>query len=236
MADVYVKHIENLKAAYATNSGKYKTVPKFHSASGAILTVNSNYWLNPNKAKRGWFVRNGVELARYDEKRLLNDFCVLYYDGRMETFESKSFVNDYEAGGLSLATLADRRPYQVFYFGPALLDEDGNAKTEFNSSLAKHNPRTVIGFYEPGHYAFICVLGSREIKNVKSQTVTLKQKPSLGMTLSELSQLCESLGLQAAYNLDGGGSSSMMFLDKLYGHNTRAVPDCLSVVEITQSP
>jgi exopolysaccharide biosynthesis protein len=36
---------------------------------------------------------------------------------------------------------------------------------------------------------------------------------SVGMTLSELSQLFYDLGCNAAYNLDGGAASKMVYLD-----------------------
>ena len=58
------------------------------------------------------------------------------------------------------------------------------------------NPRSVLGYYEPGHYAFLVVDG--------------RTKESKGVTMQELSQLCETLGFARAYNLDGGRSSVLI--------------------------
>ena len=60
--------------------------------------------------------------------------------------------------------------------------------------LQGHNPRTAIGYYEPGHYCFVVVDGRGE---------------SVGVTLSSLSRLMEDLGCKAAYNLDGGDSAQL---------------------------
>ena len=51
------------------------------------------------------------------------------------------------------------------------------------------------------------------------------------MTLVELSKLCEDLKFTSAYNLDGGGSSSMVWNKTVFGHNDRTHSDILAVVE-----
>lgn len=73
---------------------------------------------------------------------------------------------------------------------------DGRAKTDFVTTVAEANPRTAIGYYDPGHYCFVAVNGRG-------------MEGSSGMTMSELAALFESLGCAAAYNLDGGQSSVM---------------------------
>ena len=79
------------------------------------------------------------------------------------------------------------------YDGPALLDADGKS-TEIRHALAGPNPRTAIGYYEPGHYCFVVVDGRGE---------------SFGISLNNLSILMHDLGCVAAYNLDGGASAQM---------------------------
>ena len=56
------------------------------------------------------------------------------------------------------------------------------------------NPRSAVGYYEPGHYCFVVIDG---------------RQPgySKGATLMQLAQLFESLGCKEAYNLDGGKSA-----------------------------
>jgi exopolysaccharide biosynthesis protein len=205
-----------------------------HEENGSIFTMNTDYWTNAKTNKHGWFVRNGEELARFSEERLRADLCVIYYDGTMETFVAEDFKADYAAGLNSFQAIANRYPYHVFYFGPELL-KDGHVKSSYNNSasIGDPNPRTAFGYYEPGHYGVIMVLGQREVRGVDNKHLLDGSKTgSVGLTIEELAALCESLGMKAAYNMDGGQTSVMMFGDNIFGHNNRMLPDFLSVVEI----
>ena len=77
--------------------------------------------------------------------------------------------------------------------------------TKFNSDVNPVNPRSVIGYYEPGHYCFVQVDG----RGTKSKLEPGKKNK--GLTLQNLSIFMESLGCKAAYNLDGGKTSQMYF-------------------------
>ena len=59
------------------------------------------------------------------------------------------------------------------------------------------NPRTAIGMVEPLHYIMVVSDGRTE--------------ESVGLSLYELGELMQRLGCDCAYNLDGGGSSTMWF-------------------------
>ncbi len=109
-------------------------------------------------------------------------------------------------------------PFQVWYFGPALLTRDGQAKTKFTigKNVGDPNPRSAIGYYEPGHYCFIAVNGRGKLR---------------GLSLAELSQLCADMGMTAAYNMDGGASSGMYFNGKNYGQNGRTTSDIAYIGE-----
>ena len=113
--------------------------------------------------------------------------------------------------------------YQTWVFGPALLDENGHAKTKFRSQVQAKNPRSVLGYYEPGHYAFLLVDG-------RSQSCA-------GITLADLSQFCEDLGFTSAYNLDGGQSSVLASqsgaIDNPF-RDGRAVSDILAIRELPE--
>ena len=110
-------------------------------------------------------------------------------------------MKTFEVGTYSVDEIIRSDPWQTWQFGPALLDENGEPKTKFNTSLIGQNPRCAIGYYEPGHYCFVVVDG--------------RQKgSSLGADVEELSRLMYSLGCKAAYNLDGGTSAQMYFNGK----------------------
>ena len=91
-------------------------------------------------------------------------------------------------------------PWQSWHFGPELLDHEGQPKKKFNTEVWGRNPRSVIGYYEPGHYCFVVVDGRQG-------------KYSGGLDMKELSELMYTLGCVRAYNLDGGATAHMSWLD-----------------------
>lgn len=185
VADVYVKDITCLRAAFAKDKyGRAYTEWPTEIAErlGAVLTVNGDFY---GGRSNGIVIRNG-KLYREDDNPK-RDVAVLYWDGTMECFSPWQF---------DLEQAMERGAYQAWNFGPMLLDEDGGALTEFNSSVAKENPRAVIGYFEPGHYCLIAVDGRSE--------------KSDGITLKDLSKFCSELGLKQAYNLDGGATTAMV--------------------------
>ena len=54
---------------------------------------------------------------------------------------------------------------------------------------------------------------------------------STGLTLDQIAHYISTMGLQTAYNLDGGGSASVVFnkekINSLSTHKTRSVSDCI---------
>lgn len=209
VADVYLQDIACLKTNYVTSGSQVQKTDVFARNVNAILAVNGDYITN---SKDGWIIRNGIELR--NKGNYIADLCVLYFDGTMETF-------DYRYDTIDVNALYEKYPYQVWQFGPELLNDDGTAKTDFPpNDIRPANPRTVLGYYEPGHYAFITVEGTRT------------GGKSLGLSLTELSKLCESLGLKAAYNMDGGGSTTLVFHDTVYAHNGRATSDIIYIAEL----
>ncbi len=207
VADIYIQDINSLRTAYSARATETKRVKQFCADNNGILAVNTDLFINAYGNSHGWFIRNGVEIKRFN--KITSDLCILYADGTMETIETKTRTYDID-------TIIARAPQQIWYFGPALLDESGAAKTKFNSTLGKANPRTVVGYYEPGHYCFIVVDGRHGER---------------GLTFEELSLLCAEMGMTAAYNMDGGASSGMYFNGKNYGQNGRDTSDVVYIAE-----
>ena len=68
------------------------------------------------------------------------------------------------------------------------------------------NPRTAIGMIDEGHYVFVVSDGRTD--------------ESEGLSLYQLAAFMEQLGVETAYNLDGGGSSTMVFNGELVNNPT----------------
>ncbi len=212
VADIYIAQVENFQS-WAGNGSftSYFATPMEELAQScdALLAINGDYC--NAQVQWGFFVRNG-EL--YNTDQTLCDICVLYYDGTMETYDWRDYKVD---------DILARSPYQVWKFGPQLLDENGDPLPYFNTSeaIAIGNPRSGIGYYEPGHYCFVTCDGRHE-------------EWSRGLTISQYAQLFHDLGCKVAYNLDGGASATMAFMGSLYNRQSseRDVGDILIIREV----
>ena len=210
LADIYVRDITCFQTALARNtygSGFRDSIEDMAAMSQALLAVNGDYYGNTSE---GVVIRNGVI---YRANPTNCDVCVLYYDGTMRVMPGASF---------SVEEAIAQGAWQAWTFGPALLDTDGSVLTSFDSTgrIISANPRTAIGYYEPGHYCMIVVDGRGE---------------SAGITLPELSQLFYDLGCTAAYNLDGGNSSIMVWNDEIINNPSgggRESSDALLIAEV----
>ncbi len=210
LADICIQDLRSLKTALA--GGKYGGAPSsIHTMvtdTNAIVAINGDYYTH---RRYGPMVRNGVTYRM--EKSRTWDLCVLTYDGQLHTIQFDSYTAD------SIAAL---RPYQTWLFGPRLIADDGTAMTTFRSQVTPTNPRTVLGYYEPGHYAFLLVDGRQN-------------DYSDGLNMQQLSKLCVELGFAAAYNLDGGRSSVMAgqsgFINKPF-LNGRSITDIVYITDL----
>ena len=149
-----------------------------------------------NIQESGYVIRNGVV---YRDNGNGNDILCLYADGRMEVVDSDEYTAE---------ELAAQGVWQAFCFGPGLL-EDGlvtvTEDQEVGKSMAS-NPRTAIGMITNNHYVFVVSDG--------------RTHESEGLSLYELAQFMQTLGVQTAYNLDGGGSSTMYFNGQVVNNPT----------------
>lgn len=122
--------------------------------------------------------------------------------------------------------------WQTLSFGPALVENGQVADFEGtisvdnnmgNHSIQGSNPRTGIGMIDENHFVFIVVDGR-------------SSGYSKGMTLDEFAALFDSYGCTQAYNLDGGGSSTMVFQGEVINnplgkHQERGTSDILYISE-----
>ena len=110
------------------------------------------------------------------------------------------FTKDAKLVGGEFATeeqLMAKKPYAGVTFVPQLL-EDGK-KTEIPPQWAEaKQPRTIVGEY-PNKDILLIVIDGRQ------------SDWSSGVTLEEAQDVLIQLGIKEAYNLDGGGSTSMVF-------------------------
>ncbi len=93
-------------------------------------------------------------------------------------------------------------------FGPGLI-EDGEITVSDGQEVKfsmQSNPRTAIGIVDELSYIFVVSDGRTD--------------ESRGLSLLELAEVMQELGAVTAYNLDGGGSSSMYFNGRVVNNPT----------------
>jgi len=102
----------------------------------------------------------------------------------------------------SLQAPADAKGWrEAIVSGPVLLNEgaivhyEDDGSRMYRNFYARRHPRTLMGYTADGWVYFAVIDG--------------RFPQGIGMSISELQVLCESLGLYEAINLDGGGSSTL---------------------------
>jgi len=197
VADVQVSSPEYLKTAFA-QSAYGKNITEKTSAiaekNEAVLAINGDYY---GAQTKGYVLRNGT-LYRESADSGQEDL-VIRSDGSFEIITE----DDSPA-----SKLLEQGAAQVLSFGPALV-EDGSIAVSENDEVDKaraSNPRTAIGIIDSLHYIFIVSDG--------------RTSDSRGLSLYQLAEFMQGLGADIAYNLDGGGSSTMVFQGEVINNPT----------------
>ena len=190
VADVTVSSSEYLKIAFAQNSfGTNVTAKTSVTASdnNAILAVNGDYY---GANSSGYVIRNGVVYRDTVRENSNNGDLAIYKDG--------SFKIIYE-DQISAEQLVKDGVVNLLAFGPALV-ENGEIAVGKNQEVGQamaSNPRTAIGIIDENHYIIVVSDG--------------RTSESEGLSLYQLAEVMKSYGAKTAYNLDGGGSSTLYF-------------------------
>jgi len=219
VANVYTTRPNQLLTAfageeYSTNNAE--ATSEIAARHGAVLALNGDYY--NYKDKYGTIIRNGV---LYRDKPSTRDLLLVDANGRM----SGVLAADREEGlGQSYI---DAGIVHSFEFGPLLVLN--GEKTELPKKYIIYTkdtvrePRTAIGQVDENHFVVIVADGRRDGWSDK------------GMTLQEMQQVFLDAGCHIAYNLDGGGSATMVLngnrVNKTSGSRERNVSDILYFID-----
>lgn len=190
VADVTVTSSDYLKTAFAQNAfGTNVTAKTSETATdnNAILAVNGDYY---GANSTGYVIRNGVVYRDTVRENSSNGDLAIYKDG--------SFKIIYE-DQISADQLVKDGVVNLLAFGPALV-ENGEISVGTNEEVGQamaSNPRTAIGIIDENHYIIVVSDG--------------RTSESKGLSLYQMAEVMKSYGVKTAYNLDGGGSSTLYF-------------------------
>lgn len=213
VADVEVTDGTSILSAFANNTyGRNitDTTSDMAEENNAVLAINGDYY---GARQSGYVIRNGVV---YRSQGSNGEDMVISKDG------SLSFISESDT---TTDSLIQKQTWQVLSFGPVLV-ENGQVAVSENDEVGMamaSNPRTAIGTVAKNHYLFVVSDG--------------RTSESAGLSLYELANFMKSLGATNVYNLDGGGSSTMVFQGEVVNNPTtngnkiseRAVSDILYI-------
>lgn len=195
VADVTLADAALLRTALAQDTfGRNitQTTSDIAKERSALLAINGDFYGARNAS---WVLRNGTLLRAGSA----NDTALLTIDvaGDLDIVTAQA-----------LAASGTDGLMQVLSFGPALV-QDGECVVQAGDEVAKartSNPRTAIGQIDALHYVLLVSDG--------------RTRQSEGLSLYDLATLMQSIGCTTAYNLDGGGSSTMVFMGQVINNPT----------------
>ena len=213
VADVEVTDGTSILSVFANNTyGRNitDTTSDMAEENNAVLAINGDYY---GARQSGYVIRNGVV---YRNQGSNGEDMVISKDGTLSFISESNTTTD---------SLIQKQAWQVLSFGPVLVENGQIAVTENDEvgMAMASNPRTAIGTVAKNHYLFVVSDG--------------RTAESAGLSLYELANFMKSLGATNVYNLDGGGSSTMVFQGEVVNNPTtngnkiseRAVSDILYI-------
>jgi len=198
VADVVLSDATQLRNAFAKNAFGTNIIEytsQIAADNNAIFAINGDYY---GFREDGIIIRNGV-IYRDVPTRIGLAF---YKDGTMKIYDETQ---------TSAQALIDAGVWNTLSFGPTLIENSAVTsdfgKVSVDTNLGNHsiqgdNPRTGIGIIDENHFVFVVVDGR-------------SAGYSRGVSLEEFAQIFADLGCTDAYNIDGGGSSTMYFMGRV---------------------
>ncbi|MGS4787824.1 phosphodiester glycosidase family protein [Streptococcus sp. P25B114] len=199
VADIQVSSAEYLKTALAQNTYGTNVTAKTSAtaaANNAILAVNGDYY---GANSTGYVIKNGVLYRDTVRDNASYGDLAIYADGSFEII----YENE-----ITAQELIDNGVVNLLAFGPTLV-ENGEIVVDTSTEVGRamfSNPRSAIGIIDENHYIIVVADG--------------RTSESEGLSLYQLAEVIKQYGATTAYNLDGGGSSTLYFNGQVINNPT----------------
>ncbi|WP_105136320.1 phosphodiester glycosidase family protein [Streptococcus suis] len=199
VADIQVSSAEYLKTALAQNTYGTNITAKTSetaTANNAILAINGDYY---GANSTGYVIKNGILYRDTVRDNASYGDLAIYADGSFEiVYEDEVTAQE----------LIDQGVVNLLAFGPALV-ENGEIVVDTSTEVGRamsSNPRTAIGIIDENHYIIVVADG--------------RTTESEGLSLYQMAEIMKEYGATTAYNLDGGGSSTLYFNGQVINNPT----------------
>lgn len=178
--------------SYQKSFSVYRRTSDMAKEQGAVFAVNGDefgFRGKKSEYRNPLVIRNGR--LYYEDTRDIGEMCALYKDGTLKIFRPGDLGN---GSDMMKAGVKD-----VWWFDCALVKngEIPQSLIEVEESL-ETAPYTAIGQKDRNHFIFIVVDGRGS-------------NGSEGVTYTGMARLMKKYGAVTAYQLDGGGSSTIWF-------------------------
>lgn len=194
VADVVVSDATEIRSGFADNAfgnNITENTSAIAADNNAIFAINGDYY---GFRDTGIVIRDGIIYRSTGARQGL----AMYKDGTVKVYdETTTTAEQLVADGV----------WNTLSFGPALVENSeivsGIDSVEVDTNFGNHSiqgeqPRTAVGLIDANHYVFVVVDGR-------------STGYSAGVTMTGLAEIMQGLGVTTAYNIDGGGSSTMYF-------------------------
>lgn len=189
VADIQIGDASQLRTAPADSFSSNMVMPGTAIARrvNAILAIDGDYFCYTRK---GFILRQGtLYLDKLEGRR---DLLLIDEDGDFH------FIHN-AAEGEGPMEIDGKKIINAFFFGPILV-QDGKLNKDYNfDEMTSFEPcqRMCIGQVGPLHYKVVCCAAPF--------------RGSTGMKTRDFARLVLDLGIENAYNLDGGDSTMLIF-------------------------
>lgn len=185
VATIDVTDVSDIQTAFARSGYGYgfQKTSAIARDNEAVLAINASAFIPSLSIPCGPVIRKGIALNEVTEDL---EPMVLTTSGQMYT----------PVGETQTSTLVSQGAYHTFRFGPGLI-RDGAAiaiESKYKPRMGR-NPRTIFAQISATRYLILIVDG--------------RYAGASGMSLTEVQNLLLTYGVQEAYNLDGGGSTTL---------------------------
>ncbi len=181
----------------------YEAVPQttssWHGAQNNLLSINANYFglFNASQADVIGISKNdGVQISPVRQFGTFPDPALVISPGMVATID---YVSAVQASSARWAVAGVGPSSSDAVPGTLLVTDGANTGSTARVDPLNRNPRTAIGTNAAGTALYIAVVDGRQTGW------------SVGMTLPELANVMIGMGSWRAINLDGGGSTSLLY-------------------------
>ena len=190
---------------------KEKKVKTIADECNAVVALNGDYFKN-NPTKTSFEYRQGEKIRSNTNQT--KDILIIDENGDFHVIMAAKKADQQKA---IKTVAAQHKIVNAFTFGPALVDGGKALKTDkgYGYNPSGREPRAAFGQTGPLSYVLVVAEGRGKSKGVNHQ---------------ELADFMATLGCVAAYNVDGGGSATMVFNGKVYnklGGSERQLSDII---------